>query len=99
MTQVLHILNGDTLNEKLSRKADEKAKTTDNRIGRLLKANAETGVILDEIYLAAFARLPSEEDRAQLLEVLATVPEGEKRESLEDLAWSLLSSKEFLFNH
>jgi hypothetical protein len=31
--------------------------------------------------------------------VLASVPEGEKRESLEDLTWSLLSSKEFLFNH
>jgi hypothetical protein len=99
MTQVLHILNGDTLNEKLSRTADEKAKTTDNRIGRLLKANTETGAILDEIYLAAFARLPSEEDRAQLLEVLASVSEAEKRASLEDLAWSLLSSKEFLFNH
>jgi hypothetical protein len=43
--------------------------------------------------------LPSEEDRAQLLEVFASVPEGEKRASLEDLAWSLLSSMEFLFNH
>jgi hypothetical protein len=99
MTQVLHILNGDTLNEKLSRKADEKAKTTDNRIGRLLQANADTGAILDEIYLAAFSRLPSPEDRTRLLNVLSSVPEAEQRESLEDLAWSLLSSKEFLFNH
>lgn len=99
MTQVLHIMNGDTLNEKLSRKADEKAKTADNRIGKLLNAKAETGAIVDEIYLAAFSRLPAEEDRKELLEVLASVPDAEKRESLEDLAWSLLSSKEFLFNH
>ncbi len=99
MTQVLHILNGDTLNEKLSRIADEKAKTSDNRIGRLLKAGAANEQILDEIYLAAFSRQPLEEDQRQLLEVLNAVPEAEKRESLEDLAWSLLSSKEFLFNH
>jgi hypothetical protein len=35
-TGALHggTLNGDTLNEKLSRKADEKAKIHDNRIGR-----------------------------------------------------------------
>ncbi len=99
MTQVLHIMNGDTLNEKLSRQANEKSKTKANRIGRLLKENVPNGDILDEIYLAAFSRLPSAEDRSRLLEVLQVVPAAQKRESLEDLFWSLLSSKEFLFNH
>ena len=99
MTQVLHILNGETLNEKLARKADEKAKIQDNRIGRLLKAQTPLAEIADEIYLAAFSRLPSDDDRKRLLEVLDSVPESEKREAIEDLFWSLLSSKEFLFNH
>jgi hypothetical protein len=99
MTQVLHILNGDTLNEKLSRKADEKAKTEDNRIGRMLQENKPYPEMLDEIYLAAFSRKPSEEDQKRLLAVLESVPEADKRESIEDLFWSLLSSKEFLFNH
>jgi hypothetical protein len=55
--------------------------------------------MLDEIYLAAFSRKPSEEDQKRLLAVLESVPEADKRESIEDLFWSLLSSKEFLFNH
>ena len=31
--------------------------------------------------------------------VIEAAPEAEKRLALEDLFWSLLSSKEFLFNH
>lgn len=99
MTQVLHILNGDTLNQKLSQKADDKAKTKANRIGRLMQANVTDAEIIEDIYLAAYSRRPSEKDRERIQKVLASVPEEEKREAIEDLYWSLLSSREFLFNH
>jgi len=99
MTQVLHILNGDTLNEKLSRKANEKAKTKDNRIGRMLKGNATDAEIIEDIYLAAYSRFPTKDEAERIAKVLQATPAAEKREAIEDLYWSLLSSREFLFSH
>lgn len=99
MTQVLHILNGDTLNEKLSRKANKKAKTKDNRIGRLLSQDAKASQIIEDIYLAAFSRFPTKDEVKRIANVIEAAPPAEKREAIEDLYWSLLSSREFLFNH
>ena len=43
-------------------------------------------------------RLPSEAEKAKLLAALDEAG-AERREVVEDLYWSILSSKEFLFNH
>jgi hypothetical protein len=91
MVQVLHISNGDAINLKLA--------AANNRIGQLLEAGAPSEQIIDEAYLAALARRPTDAERASLLEILATVPAEERRVAIEDLYWGLLSSKEFLFNH
>lgn len=99
MTQVLHIMNGDTLNEKLSRKVDEKKKLKENRIGELLAAGTPDEKIIMEAYLAALCRLPTDGERSNLLKVLSESDAKEKRLVIEDLYWSILSSKEFLFNH
>lgn len=91
MTQVLHLYNGDTLNNKLMAK--------DGRIDKQLAAGKSPEAMIDELYLAALSRLPSAQEREQLAAVLAQTPEAEKRAALEDLYWSVLSSREFLFNH
>jgi len=91
MTQVLHIVNGATLNEKLA------AKT--NRITVLLKKNTPDGEIIDRLYLAALSRYPRPEEKQQLLNVLSAAGPKEKRAVVEDLYWGVLSSKEFLFQH
>jgi hypothetical protein len=91
MSQALHLSNGDTLNEKLRAK--------DGRISKLLEAGTPPERIVEEAYLAAFARFPSDAERSKILAVLAAAPEAERREAVEDLYWGLLSSKEFLFNH
>jgi hypothetical protein len=52
---------------------------------------------IDEIYLAAFARLPRAEEKAKSLEYIAK--QKEPRRGLEDLVWALLNSREFMFNH
>jgi hypothetical protein len=94
MVQVLHISNGDTLNEKL--------KTADNRVDKLLKLRREgmsDAALLDEIYLLCLARYPTERERMEFLAMLPEPGTADERVVLEDLFWAVLSSREFLFNH
>lgn len=91
MTQVLHLYNGDTLNQKLAAK--------DNAIDKLLAAKAPPEQIVEELYLGALSRFPTDDERHRLAEVIASAPEDERRTAIEDLYWSVLSSREFLFNH
>ena len=91
MTQVLHIVNGATLNEKLAAK--------NNRIAGLLKAKMRDYKIVEELYLSALSRYPRDDEMRRILAVLAKAPPKERRLVVEDLYWGVLSSKEFLFNH
>jgi hypothetical protein len=90
MVQALHLSNGDSINQKL--------REPDNRIGQMLKANAPDAQIIEEAYLSALARYPSEAEKTQLAEILAQAGD-DKRAVVEDLYWSILTSKEFLFTH
>jgi hypothetical protein len=91
MVQVLHISNGDTINGKLQ--------AADNRLAKLLASGASNEQMLDEAYLAALSRYPTDAEKAGLLPVLAAASGDERRVVLEDVFWSILSSREFLFNH
>jgi hypothetical protein len=91
MVQVLHLSNGDTINQKLESKG--------NRLDKLLADNLPDEKIVDEAYLWALARLPQSEEKSRLVKVFAESPEPNRRLLIEDLYWSILSSKEFLFNH
>jgi hypothetical protein len=91
MVQVLHISNGTTLNGKLAAKQ--------NRIAEVLSAKLTDAERLDDLYLRAFARRPTTAERDRVLKELAAAPDAERRAAWEDVYWSALSSKEFLFNH
>lgn len=93
MVQVLHLANGDTLNGKLQAQG--------NRIDRLLAAGASDEQIVDELYLAALCRPPTPQQKERLLAVLRETAgdAAQRREAIEDLFWSVLSSREFLFAH
>jgi hypothetical protein len=94
MVQVLHISNGDTINEKL--------KTSENRVDKLLRLRREgmsDAAVLDEIYLACLARYPTEQERNELLAMLPERGSSDERIVLEDVFWAILSTREFLFNH
>src|SRR5258708_5997999 len=92
MAQALHIANGDTLNKKLAAK--------DNRVDQLLASGKSDAALAEEIYLLALSRPPTEPERAGINKALAeaTSP-AEKRPIVEDVFWSVMSSREFLFNH
>jgi len=91
MAQALHLANGDTLNQKLRAKG--------NRITKLLEANTADDKIVEEAYLAALSRFPTDGEKSKILAILGEAKPDQKREAVEDLYWGLLSSKEFLFNH
>lgn len=88
--QVLHLLNGPDIMSKLNRDS--------GYIARLAQRHKESESMVDELYLTYFARRPSPEERARSIAYLDRDP-GKRRQALEDLAWTMLNSLEFLFNH
>jgi hypothetical protein len=91
MVQVLHISNGDTINDKLRAK--------DSRVEKLIASGATNHEIINEVYLSALARSPTDDEMLRLLQTMADAKGDERRIVIEDLFWSVLSSREFLFNH
>lgn len=91
MAQVLHLSNGETLNQKLA--------APGNRLERLTAAGAPLEAIVEDLYLAALGRLPTAAESEALLAELRAAPAAERRSALEDLYWGVLTSTEFLFNH
>jgi len=94
MVQVLHISNGETINEKLKASGSHVEKLV-----ALRAAGMSDDALLDEIYLASLARFPTDRERSELIPMLPDVGTSEERIVIEDLFWSVLSSREFLFNH
>jgi len=90
MTQVLHLYNGETVNKKLAAKGSAAERAT---------AESDDGKIVEELYLAALSRLPTAEERESLVAELTAARSEDRRAVIEDLYWSVLTSREFLFNH
>jgi len=91
VTQVLHIANGDTINQKLA--------ANNSRLSKLLHDNAPNQNIIEDAYLSALSRFPTQAEKAKILKVLSGASPSEHRAVVEDIYWAVLSSKEFLFNH
>jgi hypothetical protein len=94
LPQALHTINGETLNEKI---LDERGV-----VARMAAAGRSTAEVLDELYLTALSRPPTDRERAAILAALERTPGADpdaRRRGLEDLAWAVLTSTEFLFAH
>jgi hypothetical protein len=90
LAQSLHLLNSAEIQAKLS--AD------DGRAARLAADESRSDdAKVDELYQLALARLPSDAERKAVLEHLQD--KTDRRAAMEDIVWSLINSKEFLFNH
>ena len=90
LVQVLHLSNGETLNPKL---ADQK-----NRIAMLIGANESDAAIVQKLFAAALSREATESELGKLLEIRNEYGE-DRATALQDIAWSILTSAEFTFNH
>jgi hypothetical protein len=88
LSQALHLLNGDTVNSKI---------TQGNLIGRRITEGKTPQDILTELYVRCLTRKPTDREMAGLQEVLAT--EEDQKRILEDVFWAVMNSREFVFNH
>jgi hypothetical protein len=89
LAQALHTLNSDLLAAKIG--------SPQGRIGRLLAAKKPADEIVSELYLATLCRRPTAEERASCRKLLAETADA--KAFYEDLLWSLVNSKHFLFVH
>ncbi|MEZ6105348.1 MAG: DUF1553 domain-containing protein [Pirellulaceae bacterium] len=90
MVQVLHLANGTTINDKLA--------AENSRVAQFLAAEMDDNQILDQAFVLCLCRYPTDEERQSLLPLLAE-GEDDRRTRIEDLFWSLMTTREFLFNH
>jgi hypothetical protein len=86
LLQAFQMITGDVVNQLL--------RDPDNRIGRRLSAGTADAALLDEFYLAALCRRPTDAEARRIRAYLATAPD--RRAAWEDVAWALVNSKEFL---
>ncbi|MEM8955096.1 MAG: DUF1553 domain-containing protein [Verrucomicrobiota bacterium] len=93
LVQVLHLSNGDTVNEKLRAEGSIAERTA----LQFAAGERKAGALVNEAYLMCLARYPTKRERNELVRLLEAAKPGEEREVVEDIYWALMTSREFLF--
>jgi hypothetical protein len=88
LSQALHLLNGDSTQNKIA---------AGDVVGKLTQRKLTDEQIVEDLYARCLTRKPTAAEQAEVKKVLAGYKE--KKKGFEDLFWSLLNSKEFMFNH
>jgi Protein of unknown function (DUF1553)/Protein of unknown function (DUF1549) len=93
LAQVLLLANSDEIENKIG--------SGEGKIAKLLKDKKTDKEIIDELYLGALSRFPTAEEQTTLLKFLepfAAKP-PERQQAMEDILWTVLNAKEFIFTH
>ncbi|MGO8926374.1 MAG: DUF1549 and DUF1553 domain-containing protein [Limisphaerales bacterium] len=88
LSQALHLLNGDTLQSKIEQGGVVK---------KLLKEGQMPAQVIENLYLRCLSRKPTEREATKLRAFFT--PDAKPEQVLNDIFWSLLNAKEFVFNH
>jgi hypothetical protein len=89
LAQVLLLSNSDEIENKLA--------NGEGRVARLVKEKVADEQAIGELYLAALSRSPTPEELGKTSVYVSSSPN--RQQALEDVLWSLLNTKEFMFNH
>jgi hypothetical protein len=88
LSQSLHLLNGDTTAGKIA---------GGGIIAKRLAEKKTPEQIIEELYIRCLSRKPDTAEVKKLQDLIA--PNPNKQQALEDVFWSLLNTREFMFNH
>jgi hypothetical protein len=89
LAQVLALANSDDIENKIG--------DGQGVIARLVKDQKSHEEIVDELYLGSLSRFPTADEKAKNKYFVDAVEN--KTEAYQDLLWTLLNSREFMFNH
>jgi hypothetical protein len=88
VVQAMHLMNGSHLQGKVS--------SDHGRVAALATGDVAPEAIVEELYLAAYSRLPTDAEKKQVLPMFSR--EGmTRRAAAEDLLWALMNTPEFIF--
>jgi hypothetical protein len=90
VVQALHLMNSGRLMGKLSNES--------GRAAALAQSSKTPAEIVEELYLAAYSRLPTAAER-DIAVAAFSGKDATRQSATEDVLWALLNSAEFVFNH
>ncbi|VTT97176.1 Uncharacterized protein OS=Singulisphaera acidiphila (strain ATCC BAA-1392 / DSM 18658 / VKM B-2454 / MOB10) GN=Sinac_2821 PE=4 SV=1: Big_2: PSCyt2: PSD1 [Gemmataceae bacterium] len=89
VVQALHLMNSPNLYRKVTDDA--------GRCASLAKSAKTPTEIVDELYLLAYCRYPTDKERAAAVKRFEK-PSASRRSAAEDLLWAMINTPEFVFN-
>lgn len=89
LSQALHLMNGDAVNDRIKQ---------GKVVTKLIEAKKTDREVVEDLYLRVFGRMPMDKEWQPIQQTLAAAPE-QRQQALEDVFWALMNSKEFYFNH
>ena len=92
LSQALHMINGSTSNSKIAQ---------GKFVQTCVQKKMDSASIIEDMYIRCFTRKPTKPELDKLLAIVNQKPDDKayQQQVLEDIFWSLLNSREFLFNH
>ena len=90
MAQCLQLLNSDEMHQKLGA----------TFVGEIARdPSMEKKEKIRKLHLMAFSREPKEHEYKAYLNYLETAEKGTELQAYQDIMWTIINTKEFLFNH
>lgn len=89
LAQVLLLANSDEMESKIA--------WDKGHLACLIKEKKPIADVLEELYLSAYSRPPTTEEKKRTLAHVERATN--KQQALEDVLWAILNTKEFMFNH
>ncbi len=89
LSQALHLMNGDAVNDRIKQ---------GRVVAKMIQDKKNDREIVEDLFLRVFGRMPLDKEWTNVQQAIAE-DAGARQNVLEDLFWALLNSKEFYFNH
>ena len=89
LSQALHLMNGDAVNDRIKQ---------GKVIAKLIAEKKTDLEIVEDLYLRVFGRMPKDKEWSAIQQTLVNSAD-QRQAALEDTFWALMNSTEFYFNH